>query len=217
MKINRNVSNLSLFFLVLLIFLNKNYANEIEVVDCQFKIYSDTITINISVVNNSKQKYYIPMQFWEAEIISEGNHMLAYPYENYAVNTIYIYSEKFSSLRTTGSKCCFPEYKFYPKLLTIKPDSITSLNIIIPTEDKILDTLSYRASISLNYYSEKSLKTKECTIFNLLSGFNYRETKNNLFINSGMNDFKELQSTFEIKDNFLIEINDKIHFDCIEE
>lgn len=198
------MSKLKLIWMLPLILTMKSVAQDLQIINCSFDHHSDTLRMELDITNDSYKVIYLPIQYWEVEIIGCGNRVLGYPYEKYAVNRIYIYSKEFATKRTTGSKCCFPNYEVLPYFARIQPDSTTKILISIVSQTKLIDSIDYKAEIFLSYYDEdmlisqiKSFKSKKQRI-----SINQKEVSFLLF--DGITNIKKNQSTIKSKKGILI-------------
>lgn len=192
--------------LILLMLVNNSscLAQELKVNNCTLKNINDAIIAEISIINNSNEVLFIPIQYWEVEVIKAGNRVLAYPYEKYAVNRIYIYSNEFNSIKSTGSKCCYPEYKTLPFFLELKPDSSADITITILSNTKLIDTIKYKAEIFICYYKENIIQSQ---VYNDTKKSEYLITNNkiSLQLKDGITNFTKYQTAIKLEDSILIE------------
>jgi len=205
------------FNIILLMILTNSiscYPRNLVIDNCEFINVNDTLHINITVTNNSMENFYLPLQYWEVELIKEGNKVLAYPYEDYAVNRIYIYSNEFNSLKSTGSKCCFPVYEYLPYFAILPPDTSTVISIKIATNSKLVESTEYKAEICLQYYNESTLKSQLHNFDGNSKDLIINNHKISIQIGQGVTNLLNFQSTFIITSDILIKNNSELNAIC---
>lgn len=190
------------------------YPRNLVIDNCEFIYVNGSLHIDITVTNKSMEKFYLPLQFWEVELIKEGNKILAYPYEDYAVNRIYIYSNEFHSIKSTGSKCCFPVYEFLPYFVILPPDSSIVILIKIATNSKLVESTEYKAEICLQYYNESTLKSQLHNFYANSKDLIIYDHKISIQIGQGVTNLLNFQSTFIVTSDVLIKNKSELNAIC---
>lgn len=199
------MSKHKLILMIVLVSQITSFAQDLQITQCSFDRKDDTLQIKLYITNKSNRALYIPLQYWEVELIGHGNRILVYPYEKYPVNRIYIYSKEFNTIKSTGSKCCYPKYKELPYFSKIQPDSTTNILISILSQKDLIDSVDYKSELILNYYYEELLKSQ-------IKGFNRQKKmflvnnkKVSVLLFDGITNLKEKKSTVKCKEGILID------------
>ena len=167
------------FVFIILLSINISFAQELEY-KSTFS-FSKNNTIELALINNSKETQYIQISYWEVDGVSTVKEKLTgiivFP-EEYAVNQIIFFSEKMKNKKIPsfkGEKREYPLYKNLPVFIRIKPKDSLLIDFEFPKEmAKIFNNKRFLFKGSLAYMGESNFEsyishfniTKEKVLYN---------------------------------------------------
>jgi hypothetical protein len=204
------------FLISILIFycaISLNCAKEADISECSLAVDNDSLKVTLRITNIEKESIFVPIQYWDVNILKDGNSLLAIPNKNYSVNCIYIYLNKYETLRSRGSKQNFPIYEKLPGFIKIEPDSVAIIQINIPADLKLNDISNYKVDVTLSYYFEdtilKSIKYSDNYQDDYM--FHYNKSLN---MKNGHNNLIEFQSDITCDFKYFLEEYKTVNFFC---